>query len=130
MLPLLKTLDLNRSRDQIMDQLNRVQKRFPDLAIDNFDEMVMTGKLQVFPCGSISVMVGKACDDNTVWIVAAAGNLDELLDFEPHFCQWYADRGFETAYLRGRTGWQKTLRDKGWRFTDFESELSKDLRGL
>lgn len=124
----LKALDLNRPANQIIEQLDRVRRRFPDdIDLKDFDGKVRRGEIQVFPCGKKSVMVGKACDDKTVWIVAAAGDLQELLDFEPLFCEWYEAHGYKRVLLKGREGWQKLLKNRGWHLTDYDAELAKEL---
>ena len=121
-------LRLDRDLDNIKEQLERVKERFPnDINFDNFIEMVERGDIQVFPIRDMSVMVGQVRGD-TVRIIAAAGVLNDILEFLPEFCDWYKDQGCVTATLGGRRGWKKFLLDMGWRCGDYEDELMKDLR--
>lgn len=118
----------HRSPDDIMRLLERVVKRFPDNeALDGFMDKVRDGIYQVFPVGVDSVMVGQIHGD-TVDIVAAAGNIDELLNFEPSFCSWYCDRGFKDFSLRGRRGWQRVLPELGWVHTGVGNEMVKTVK--
>ena len=120
-------LDLERPLEQITEQLMRVQHRFPDLVtLENFEEKVKEGKLQVFPIRTQSVMVGQRHEDS-VRIVAAAGLLQDILDFLPVFCHWYKRAGCTTATLGGRRGWSKYLIGMGWKHGDYDGELVKDL---
>jgi len=120
-------VDIERPLEQITEQLMRVQHRFPDLVtLENFEEKVKNGDLQVFPVRTQSVMVGQRHED-TVRIVAAAGNLRDILDFLPVFCIWYKRSGCSTATLGGRRGWSKYLIDMGWQRGDYDGELVKDL---
>lgn len=118
----------NRNIDDIITQLERVKRRFPDdINFDDFSGMVERGEIQVFPIRDTSVMIGQVRGD-IVRIIAAAGTLNDILDFLPDFCDWYKDQGCATATLGGRRGWSKYLLSMGWRHGDGEGELVKDLR--
>src|SRR5262245_47973073 len=103
-------MNLLRDRNSVIEQLQRVIHRFPALDLARFDEMVEQGEIQVFPLKNGSVMVGRVFKDGTVRIVAAAGNLDELLEFEPVCADWYKEKGCKQITLGGRgKGWHKFL---------------------
>jgi hypothetical protein len=119
-------LRLDRSIEDIIQQLERVKQRFPDdIDFNDFSDKVERGEIQVFPIGE-SVMVGQTHGD-TVRIIAAAGVLSDILDFLPDFCDWYKDQGCRLATLGGRRGWSRFLLDMGWKYGDYEGELVKDL---
>lgn len=124
-------IDTARPVEQIYEQLERVNSRFPAQAIplDRLEDEVVAGNIQVFPVGDSSVYVCELLGD-VAHIMAAAGDLRELLEAEPFVCKWYREHGATEIVLRGRCGWRRTLADMGWRPTDSEfHELRKKLDG-
>jgi len=121
-------IDPDRSVDQIMGQIGRVNTRFPKnaLPLDQLVGTVLAGHIQVFPVGECSVYVCELLGD-IAHIMAAAGDLKELLEAEPFVCDWYRNHGATEIVLRGRCGWRKVLADMGWHPTDYENELRKKL---
>ena len=115
-------LALDRTLPGILADLERVRARFPDLPLDRFEREVEAGKLQVFPLPR-GVIVGQLFADGTAHVLAAAGDLAEILEFEPELRRWYRARGAERMTLRGRRGWRRVLAERGWRQTDCEDEL-------
>ena len=120
-------LRLDRSLEDIIQQLEKVRRRFPDdVDFTDFEEKVKDGIIQVFPIREDSVMVGQIHGD-TVRILAAAGRLRDILDYLPIFCDWYLHNGCVLATLGGRRGWSRFLIDMGWQYGDYDGELVKDL---
>jgi hypothetical protein len=120
-------LDLNRSVEQIAHQLSRVNARFPDaLQLDKLTECAINGEVQVFPVGEVTVFCCRCYEDHAQ-IIAAAGDLKEILEALPYICDWYKERGLDYIELQGRCGWRRLLGDQGWRPTDNENELRKEL---
>ena len=121
-------LDTSRPLEKIAEQILRVNARFPEnaLPLDQLALQTATGSVQVFPVGDDSVYVCELLGD-IAHIMAAAGNLRELLEAEPYVCEWYRLAGAVEIVLRGRCGWRRVLVDMGWYPTDYENELRKKL---
>jgi hypothetical protein len=120
-------LDLSRPIEQISNQLDRVNARFPGaVPLDKLNDSVLAGEVQVFPVGEITVFCCRCYEDHAQ-IVAAAGDLKEILESLPFICTWYKNRGIIYMVLQGRCGWRRLLADQGWRPTDNENELRKEL---
>lgn len=125
---MIQSLDPGRPLSAIVAELQRVIKRFPDdpLPIDQIAELAEKGEIQVFPVGKRTVFVCQLFDD-MAYIVAAAGEMAEVLTALPEICEWYARHGAREIRLRGREGWRRTLAGMGWRPGDYDSELVKGL---
>lgn len=121
-------LSLDRDTPTILSQLDRVKQRFPEnVDFANFENKVREGEIQIFPIRNDSVMVGQMYDDGSVVILAAAGVMDDILDFLPLFCDWYYEKGCRKVTLSGRRGWRRALSHMGWKPGDHENELVKVL---
>jgi hypothetical protein len=103
--------------------------RFPqnDLlwTMEEFEERVRTGEIQVFPVGQQSVMVSKTFED-VVQLIAAAGDMNELLGNLDDFEAWHKERGATEIRIVGRVGWERVLHNRGYKKT-LTSALVKEL---
>jgi hypothetical protein len=122
-------LDYNRTVPEILRQVDRVAMRFPqnDLlwTTEEFEQKVATGEIQVFPVGKRSVMVSKTFED-VVQLIAAAGDMHELLSNLDEFEAWHKERGATEIRIVGRVGWERVLHDRGYKKT-LTSALVKEL---
>lgn len=128
--PLVIPLDLSRSSASLIALLLRVRDRFPNdfLPLERLDEAAASGEIQVFPLPD-AVIVGQMRQDGTAHILAAAGNLLQIMGFEPELRRWYAEAGASRMTLAGRKGWAKALAPRGWKPTGGEhNELGCQLR--
>ena len=124
-------LDPNRTIEDAWRQITRVIKRFPDLreikSMEEFADKVEDGSLQAFPVGKDSIIVGCTYEDGTVKLVAAAGDMDDLLIGLTEFENFYKERGYRMIVIYGRVGWRRVLKDRGYQFGDYEDALVKEL---
>lgn len=114
---------------EVRSDLDRVVKKFPgSFDLTKLEEAALSGEIQVFPLRRATI-VGQAYSDGTVRIIAAGGNMADILEFEPELRRWYKAAGCDRMILYGRAGWRRILAERGWRSgTDGSNQLIVELR--
>ena len=90
---------------------------------DMLAEEVREGRafLMISPSGQ-SVSVLQPVHDLHVW--TASGNMEELMMMEAGATERAINAGFDRMTLKGRDGWERTLRTRGWKpYTGLVKEL-------
>jgi len=90
---------------------------------DMLAEEVNAGRafLMISPSGKSVAVLQPVC---TMHIFTASGDMSELMDMEAEATRRATEGGFDTMTLRGRAGWERALKPRGWKRQD---GLMKDL---
>lgn len=124
--------------DSIIRALQAMQKHRLDIETalcygDNshtFDDVVLRlvrGELDIFEFEN-SLIIAEVCDapqHRTFHLYIGCGDLNEILSKEDFMLREARIRGCKYISIAGRRGWEKPLKDMGWRHT--LSILSKEV---
>lgn len=120
-------LNLNKTAADIRADMARISARIPDFTdLGDLEQRAAAGMIQVFPLHSSSIIGCIVQNGNIGHLIGAAGDMAEILAFEPELCQFYlGDHNCSRLALRGRRGWLRALRPLGWKAGPDDNELSK-----
>lgn len=93
----------------------RTASRTPGLDVMGWAGHLERGLAHLFPVGRESGIIGTLLVDRRAQIVAAAGEMRELLAALPYVEHWYRALGARSLELQGRAGWVRVLGPFGYR---------------
>tara|TARA_R100000049_G_C1915868_1_gene62156 strand:+ start:490 stop:879 length:390 start_codon:yes stop_codon:yes gene_type:complete len=110
-----------RSSSEFWDRMTPIVARALEKnATHSFEDVahgIRRGWYQFFAEGD-SFMLGESIQhplSNSYQIWLAAGDLQKLMEMEPHVVAWGKETGHTRAEVAGRKGWEPALKDLGYK---------------
>lgn len=96
-----------------------------DATFDDIVLEVLRGEYHFYPLPNAVVIahVVQQRRSRLYYVYIAGGDLQEILDFQPHLCQAAHDNGCVKLAMTGRKGWSKPLKKQGWSETAIYLEM-------